>query len=212
MAVFAATETLLADVPLHDLSVADIISAAGISRATFYFYFSSKFAVVSGLLARVMDEMFDVVQPFVQREEDVPPEDALRQSLEAAVGLWASHRPALRAIHEHWNTTEELRSLWTSVVARFTEAIAAEIERERSVGLAASQGDSMAVAAALLWGTERCLYVAGLGVDRHLPDEQGTLEPLMTIWRGALYGGGQGAATKPRPRAKATGSRRAKHG
>jgi AcrR family transcriptional regulator len=65
-AIFEATERLLADVPLHDLSVAQIISAAGVSRATFYFYFSSKFAVVTGLLAQVMDEVFEVVQPFIQ--------------------------------------------------------------------------------------------------------------------------------------------------
>ena len=48
--IFEATESLLADVPLHDLSVAQIIERAGVSRATFYFYCSSKFAVVEGLL------------------------------------------------------------------------------------------------------------------------------------------------------------------
>src|SRR5258708_21070635 len=118
VAIFEATERLLADVPLHDLSVAQIISAAGISRATFYFYFRSKFGVVSGLLARVMDEIFTVVQPFIQRPDGVRPEDALRDSLSAAVSTWASHRPALRAIHEHWNTTDELRNLWIAVVDR----------------------------------------------------------------------------------------------
>jgi len=188
IAIFAAAERLLANEPLHDLSVAQIITEAGISRATFYFYFSSKFAVVVGLLAQVMEEIFEVVQPFVSRADDVAPEAALKESLEAAIVLWGGHRPALRAIHEHWNTTDELRDLWIGVVQRFTEALGAEIKREQTAGLARPGADSRAIAATLLWGTERCLYVAGLGVDPNFRTEAETLAPLMAVWTGTLYG------------------------
>jgi AcrR family transcriptional regulator len=187
IAIFDATERLLAEIPLHDLSVAQIIAAAGISRATFYFYFSSKFAVVSGLLARVMQEIFTVVSPFTMRDDGIPPETALEQSLSAAIALWASHRPALRAVHEHWNTTDELRTLWLGVVDRFTEAIAVELERERSSGLTTVGADSRQIAASLLWSTQSVLYAAGLGIDPNLPDEQSALAPLMALWGGALY-------------------------
>jgi TetR/AcrR family transcriptional regulator, ethionamide resistance regulator len=197
IAIFAAAERLLAKEPLHDLSVAQIITEAGISRATFYFYFSSKFAVVVGLLAQVMDEIFEVVQPFVNRSDEVAPAIALQESLAAAVALWARHRPALRAIHEHWNTTDELRELWVGVVNRFTDALAGEIERERKAGLARSVADSRAIAATLLWGTERLLYVAGLGVDPNFSDESETLEPLMAVWTGTLYGGVPAPTGKP---------------
>lgn len=213
-AIFAATEQLLSGTSLQDISVAAIIEAAGISRATFYFYFSSKFAVLTGLLATVMDEMFGVVSPFVQRDDDVRPEAALRRSLEAAIALWQRHRPALRAIHEHWNSTDELRSLWTRVVDRFTAAIATEIDRERAVGLVPEGTDSLALAAALLWGTESVLYVAGLGISDTLVDEGHALEPLIAMWAGALYAGRQSGAslppksvrpTKPKtPRSRAT--------
>jgi TetR/AcrR family transcriptional regulator, ethionamide resistance regulator len=188
LAIFAATERLLVDLPLHELSVAQIIAAAEISRATFYFYFSSKYAVVSGLLARVMDEIYEAVQPFTRRSEDLSPERALRDSLEGATALWRRHRPAMRAIHEHWNATPELRHMWIGVVERFTDAIVAEVEREREAGIAPSAGNARQVAAALLWGTERCLYVAGLGVDPDLADEQHALEPLVALWVGGLYG------------------------
>src|ERR1700722_17117278 len=94
LAVFGATERLIAEVPLHDLTVGQIIAAAEVSRATFYFYFSSKYAVLAGLLASVMDEMFEVAQPFLAMVEDASPTDALRQSLTAASRLWAGHRPA----------------------------------------------------------------------------------------------------------------------
>jgi AcrR family transcriptional regulator len=186
--IFDATERLLADTPLSSLSVAQIIAAAGVSRATFYFYFSSKFAVISGLLARVMDEIFQVITPYTQRAEDVSPQEALRQSLMAGVSMWVRHRPALRAIHEHWNSTDELRAMWSAAVARFTEAVAAEIERERAAGLIAPTAPSEALAAALLWATDRCLYVSCLGVDTSLPDPQAVLAPLEAMWIGAIYG------------------------
>jgi AcrR family transcriptional regulator len=189
LAIFAATEELLRDVGLHELSVAQIIAAAQISRATFYFYFSSKFAVVSGLLAQVMDEIFEVVQPFVQRPEGMSPEGTLRQSLTGATRLWHSHRPAMRAVHEHWNTTPELRTLWISVVERFTTAVAGELDRERAAGIAPAGASARPIAAALLWGTERCLYVAGLGIDPDLADEERALEPLLAMWVGTLYSG-----------------------
>lgn len=187
MAIFDATERLLAGVPLHDLSVAQIISDAGISRATFYFYFSSKFAVLGGLLARISDEIFQVVQPFVRRQESVAPEQALRDSLAEAVELWQRHRPALRAIHEHWNVNDQLRDLWINVMARFTDAVAGELEREREAGLARHTLDSRPIAATLLWSTVQCLYVAGLGVDPSIPDEREALSALIALWSSALY-------------------------
>lgn len=187
VAIFDATERLLADESLHDLSVAQIISAAGISRATFYFYFSSKFAVLGGLLARVSDEIFQVVQPFVQRQESVHPEQALRESLTAAVALWQRHRPAMRAIHEHWNSTDQLRDLWVSVIDRFTQAVGAELERQRQAGLARHSIDSQTIAATLIWSTVQCLYVSGMGVEPNLPDEQTALSALITLWSSLLY-------------------------
>jgi TetR/AcrR family transcriptional regulator, ethionamide resistance regulator len=197
-AIFAATEQLLSSTSLQDITVAAIIEAAGISRATFYFYFSSKFAVVTGLLATVMDEIFGVVSPFAERADNVTPEAAVRRSLEAAIALWQRHRPALRAIHEHWNSTDELRTLWTGVVDRFTTAIAAEIDRERTAGLVPGGPDSQALAAALLWGTESVLYVAGLGID-NLVDETHALEPLIAMWAGALAAGRQTGEPAPQP-------------
>lgn len=188
VAIFDATERLLREVPLRDLSVAQIIAAAGISRATFYFYFSSKFAVVSGLVARVSEEIFEVIRPFTERADTIAPDHALHQSLSAAVALWGSRRPALRAVHEHWNTTDELRTLWIGVVRRFTEAVAGEIDRQRAAGLARDGAPSHQVAATLLWCTQACLYVAGTGADPNLPDEQSLLPPLMTVWSGTLYG------------------------
>jgi TetR/AcrR family transcriptional regulator, ethionamide resistance regulator len=198
LAIFAATEKLLDEVSLQDLSVAKIIKGAGISRATFYFYFSSKYAVVTGLLARVMDEIYDVMQPFVQREGDVIAEEPLRESLSAAARVWSEHRASLRAVMEHWHAVPELQTLWLDVVNRFASGLAVAIDRERKSGLAEAGLDSHTLGATLIWTTERCFYVAGLGVDDDLPSEQEIVEPLLAIWLGTIYG----ASAKPAPRSR----------
>jgi AcrR family transcriptional regulator len=201
LAIFAATERLLAEVPLHDISVAQIIEEAKVARATFYFYFSSKYAVVAGLLAQVMDEIYEVVEPFRARSDDEAPDMALRRSLEAATVVWGGHRAAIRATVEHWHAVPEIGALWLGVVERFTDAVAAEIDRERREGLAAPGLDSRQLAAGVIWSTERILYIGGLGVDADLPTEKDTVDLLMALWMGALYGSQLPA--KPAPKAPA---------
>ena len=178
----------MAEVPLHDISVADIIEEAEVARATFYFYFSSKYAVVAGLLAQIMDEIYDVVEPFRARSADEPPDVALRRSLESSTVVWGAHRAAIRATVEHWHAVPELQSLWLAVVERFTTAVAAEIDRQRSEGLVPPGVDSRQLAATVIWATERILYIAGLGADDDLPSEPATIDVLMALWLGALYG------------------------
>jgi AcrR family transcriptional regulator len=185
--IFEATEALLGEVSFRELSASQIIKQAGISRATFYFYFSSKDAVLTGLLAKVMDEIFEAVRPYVERDEARDPRAAMWESLSRGAELWRRHRAVIRAVSEHWTTVPELRGLWVGVVERFTTAIAAEIDRERAAGNAPAGLDSRRLAAVLLWGSERCFHVSGLGVDQDLPDEHAAAEALFTLWVGGIY-------------------------
>jgi TetR/AcrR family transcriptional regulator, ethionamide resistance regulator len=186
--IFAATEELLERVPLHDLSVAQIIDQAEISRATFYAYFSSKFDVVVGLLTNVLDDVYDVARLFIERPDDEPPDQALRRALDATTRVWRTHRFALRAATEHWHSVPELRAMWLGMVARFTDGIAGEIDRQRAAGIAPPGTDSRELTAVLLWATERSLYVAGLDAGSPLPSEQRSVPALYAVWRGAIYG------------------------
>jgi AcrR family transcriptional regulator len=188
--IFAVSEALLERVPLGDLSVAQIIDQAEISRATFYFYFSSKFDLVAGLLTNIMNDVYDVVRPFIERADDEPPDEALLRGLEAAAALWRTHRFALRAVSEHWNAVPDLRTPWLAVVDRFTDGISGEIDRQRAAGIAPRGVDSRELTTALLWATERSLYVAGLDVGCALRSEEEAVRALFALWRGAIYGAG----------------------
>jgi len=186
--IFSATERLLEHTPAHELSVAQIIEEAGVARATFYFYFSSKYAVLAGLLAQVMDRIFEVVRPWLDRAPDADARDALGDSLAGAGRVWREHRRALRAVVENWRTAPELESMWLTMVDRFSTAVAMEIDRERKTKEAPAGLDSRRLAAALIWSAERLLYVGGLGEHEPVPDEDAAVEALTVLWISSIYG------------------------
>jgi AcrR family transcriptional regulator len=185
--ILAATTRLLARQSLTDISVAQILTEAKVSRATFYFYFASKFSVVSGLLERAMEDIFQTVQPFLARSPEDSPTDALERSIRAVTHAWHRHRPVFQATNHHWHAEPELRDLWLAIAERFIAAGAAEIERERAAGMITSPIPSRMLAATLFWGTERVLHIAGLGVESSLRDEESAVDVLVAMWRGTLY-------------------------
>jgi AcrR family transcriptional regulator len=187
--ILEATERLLSEGSLHDLSVRHILDGAGVSRTTFYFYFSSKFTVVTALAAGVMSEIYERMVPFVQRARDEPPQVALHRSLKAGCEVWTKHRIVMRALHENWHAVPEIREVWLAITDGFAAAIAAEIEAERAAGLAPAGADARQLASALVWATAECMYVAGLRVDEGLPDEETIFDPLLAMWLGAFYRG-----------------------
>jgi len=185
--IFAATARLLAQQSFNDISVAQILTEARVSRATFYFYFGSKFSVLSGLLEHAMNDIFETVQPFLARSPKDPPTVALERSIRAVTQAWHRHRPVLQAANHHWHSEPEVRSLWLAITERFIAAGAVEIDRERVAGIVTSHVPSRTLAATLFWGTERVLYIAGLGVEPSLDDEEAAVDALVTMWSGTLY-------------------------
>lgn len=185
--IFSATARLLTQQPFNDISVAQILTEAKVSRATFYFYFGSKFSVLSALLERAMNDIFETVQPFLARSPEDAPTVALQRSMRAVTQAWHRHRLVLQAANHHWHSEPELRNLWLAITERFIAAGALEIDRERAAGIITSQVPSRTLAATLFWGTERVLYIAGLGVEPSLADEESAVDALVTMWRGTLY-------------------------
>jgi AcrR family transcriptional regulator len=185
--IFAATERLLATVTARDLSVAQILKEAKISRGTFYHYFSSKWEVIIALATGVMEDIHDWIKLF-SGGGDEPRDEALRKSIEEGARVWAEHRSVVRAVVEHWREVPELRAMWLDVMERYIVEIAEEIDRDREAGLAPPGPDSRVLAGALMWSTANTLYMAGLNEADSLPSEEAVLETLFRLWRGAIFG------------------------
>jgi TetR/AcrR family transcriptional regulator, ethionamide resistance regulator len=172
----------------RDVSVAHILEEAGISRATFYHYFSSKWEVVNYLAASVMTEIYDRVGQFAAGGDEISRQEALRRSIVEGCQIWATHRAVLRAIVDHWREVPELRAMLVAVLEPFRRAIAEELDRERASGIAPQGPDSERLVAALLWSSLSCLHIAGLGDVDDIPDEESAAQLLTTIWMSTLYG------------------------
>ena len=200
IAIFAATEQLLASHALHDLSVAQIIKAAEISRASFYHYFSSKFEVVAALMGRIFDEMYSDTQTTLESHWDDPGE-SLRSSLRTAMATWFEHRAVINATLENMHAVPALAEVWSTAKSRFAAALVEQITREREQGRAGEGLAPEAIAELLVCGAERIFYVGSNGIEARLATPEEELDAIVTVSLAAIYGAPLG------PLAPATGSR-----
>ena len=187
-AVCEAAERLLASERLADLSVAQILREAHVSRASFYFYFASKSAVLARLAERVIGEVYAATQTWLHRAEGEAPRAALEGAMRSALALWRRHDAVLRAIVETWHTSPEIGDVWERLIGRFTQAAAEQIERERAAAVAPAEGPAAhTLAAALVWMTERSLYVAISSGEPDFADDDALVGTLTDVWWRAIY-------------------------
>jgi TetR/AcrR family transcriptional regulator, ethionamide resistance regulator len=185
-AILDAAESLLAQRRFDELSVAEILSSARVSRASFYFYFESKHAVLGELVRRTINQAQTLAQPWVQEDDELP-EQTLRQGTSMAVQLWIEKAPVLRAIVENWRADKRLEKIWTEMMEGFTQGAADRIERDRARGRAPlSNIDAYTLAGTLTWMSERIYYLAA---TKHpaFRDEQRVVDVITNIWLSAIY-------------------------
>ncbi|MCU7728947.1 TetR/AcrR family transcriptional regulator [Actinoplanes sp. KI2] len=183
--ILDALRRLLSERPFDALSVADIIAAAGVSRASFYFYFPGKQAALADLVRRAVGAGHRAAQPWVRAQDD--PREALRAGIDAGAGLWQENAAVLRAIVESWASDPQLRELWLAQMATFTEAAVARIKDDPEVTARVGDLDVHALAASLTWTGERLYYLAACGVPP-FDDRAVLVDTLTHLWVSALYG------------------------
>jgi AcrR family transcriptional regulator len=190
-AVLSATESLLAKRRFADLAVADILTAAAISRASFYFYFESKYAVLAELARRAVGQGHDAGQPWLTRDAEEDPVATLRAGIAEGAHVWRRHAPVLRAVVENWREDAELSSLWVTLMDSYTDAAVARLEQDRHARLGRKNAaDVHQLVSALTWMGERLYYLAAIGVAP-FDDEAVLVDALLQVWTATLYGGRQ---------------------
>lgn len=184
-AILGATRDLLSHTSFSDLSVADILTAAGVSRGSFYFYFDSKHAVLAELVRAAVRRGHEAAGPWLSGPQDTTA--ALRAGITGGAHLWQENAAVLRAIVENWRTDPRLSDLWLEQMQTFTDAAVAQMSADpRAAGRLAGL-DATAVAASLTWLGERLYYLAARGIPPF--DDQATLiETMLAIWTSVLYG------------------------
>jgi TetR/AcrR family transcriptional regulator, ethionamide resistance regulator len=182
--ILATTRRLLDERRFDALSVADIIAAAGVSRASFYFYFPNKQAVLAELVRQAVGRGQQAAEPWTGQEQD--PVEALRAGIEGGAALWRENAGVLTAIVDNSGTDEQLRALWLDQMRVFTEATIARIRAEPDVVSRLDGVDVRAVAASLTWLGERLYYLAATGVAP-FDDPETLVDTLTHAWITTLY-------------------------
>jgi len=189
-AILAATAGLLAAKSFGDLAVGDILTAAGVSRGSFYFYFDSKHDVLAELVRRAVAAGHAAAEPWLAGSAfpgaPADPAAALRTGITAGAELWRASAPVLRAIVENWRTDPRLEALWAEQMQTFTDAAVAQISADPRASQRLAGQDIPALASALTWLGERLYYLAATGTPPF--DDQDTLvATLLHIWTATLY-------------------------
>jgi TetR/AcrR family transcriptional regulator, ethionamide resistance regulator len=185
-AVLAATSELLETVPLARLSVARILAVAGVSRTSFYEHFTSKEDVVVKLVRSISAEVAEEIEPMFARD-DRDPEEAFREGLSRLLRVSARHAPLVLAASEEWPAVPELQRLWFRIHGELTRRLAELIVAERAAGRAPGGADAEALAACLVWTSERAFHVAMTGEISVLSEHDALIEPLVQLYVGTIY-------------------------
>lgn len=179
-------EQLLAERPLHAVSVDDIARGAGISRPTFYFYFASKEAVLLTLFERML------AQARTDRDAlaaALPEDDPRRwfSGIAASYAIFRDHRAVTLAGADARASSPEMRALWSRVMQEWVEEAAEAIEAERARGAAPQGVPARALATSLLLMNERVLHATFAGHEPAVAEDE-VLDVLLAVWTGAVYG------------------------
>ncbi len=190
-AVFAALERLLEITPLHEISVAQIIAEAQLSRASFYHYFSNKYDVVTALMATIFRDMYS--QTHTELEAPwTDPRAALRHSLSTGMETWFAHRAVIAAVLENQHAVPDLAKVWAVASEPFRATLTAQIQSERDAGRAPDGLPAETVAAMLIASAERIFYVGSAGADEKLRTAAQRLDGIVAVSLAAIYGDPRG--------------------
>ena len=193
--ILDAAEDLLRGGRFSALTVDELMSRTGLSRASFYVYFRDRHHLIMRLTDRIGGELFAMSDRWLRGSGD-PLEDA-RAAVEGVAAVYAEHGPVLRAIADAATHDPQVERIYHELVERFVVATARRIREDIASGRIEPL-DPGETAKALVWMNERYL-TEKLG---RLPQEpvDRVVETLWSIWVRALYGH-LAVERRPRPAA-----------
>ncbi|MEA9986238.1 MULTISPECIES: TetR/AcrR family transcriptional regulator [Subtercola] len=186
LALLATAEKLLGERSFDDISIEDLAAGAGISRPTFYFYFSSKDEVLLALLDTVIAEVRHRVAA-LPRDFELEPAATWRRSIEAFIEVFSAHRAVSNAAMTARMRNADVHALWATSMQSWADYSTEIILAERARGAAPDGIDAHDLAVALNLMNERVLS-ASLSGDAPRIDQARSLDVLSSIWLRSIYG------------------------
>src|SRR5919201_2106993 len=126
--ILDAAEDLLREDRFSALTVDELMSRTGLSRASFYVYFRDRHHLIMRLTERIGSELFSMSDRWLRGSGD-PLEDA-RAAVEGVAAVYSQHGPVLRAIADAATHDPDVEAIYHGLVERFVEATAKRISEE----------------------------------------------------------------------------------
>jgi len=186
--ILVTMEHLLEDRSFDDISIDDLASGAGISRPTFYFYFSSKDDVLLALLDRTIREVEHRVAE-LPRDFESDPEGSWRRSIAVFVDVFSAHSDVSAATTGARLRNPSVNELWSRAMSSWADYSTEVIVAERARGAAPAGIDAKDLSVALNLMNERVLTAVFTG-DSPAIDRSRAVDTLSTIWLRSIYGTG----------------------
>jgi AcrR family transcriptional regulator len=195
LAILAAAEKLLDERALNDVSVDELARGAGISRSTFYFYFSSKDAVLLALLDRVIAEADACADVALGGRDHRPVEPAgVWRAIQALFVTFGAHRSVVLAGAAMRPINHEVQQAWSTFMQKWIDYTAASIRAERERGAAPDTLPAEDLAISLNLMNERLMFASFASEQPAVPPER-TVITLAHIWVSSIYGASAPAPT-----------------
>ena len=185
-AILVTAEALLGQRAFDEISIEDLARGAGISRPTFYFYFSSKDAVLLALLDRVITEVEHRIAE-LPRDFESDPAGSWTRAIGMFVEVFVSHRGVSSAAIAARARNDEVRSLWSRSMQSWADFSTGVIQSEQARGAAPGGIDAHDLAVSLNLMNERVI-TAVLNQESPAVAESRALDVLSTIWIRSIYG------------------------
>jgi AcrR family transcriptional regulator len=185
-AIVAAVERLLQEHTLDEIRVAQILTEANVSRATFYFYFAGKDDAFVALLDDVIDQIVPQLETVVRERGDDGP-GRLRKGISDFLRLSGSRGLVIRSASEEWPRSVDVRAHYLEGVRRQAEVLTRLIEEDRAAGRAIDGPPAALLASALLWTMERVWYRAVTGAP-DFDDVDAAADAVADVVVSAIYG------------------------
>jgi len=176
-----AAGRLLANGEFGSASISEIAAEAGLSRASFYFYFASKQALLASLLDDAVSQFNGQIASVVESSGIGSPADAVRATVEAAAELWWEHGIVLRASVELGTVMPEV---YERTMANFAVVGAPTVELLRRYGTVHEAHDDDAASAlvsALMLMSERNYFHLMRGAPT-IAERDSLTTTLQWIW------------------------------
>ena len=186
-AIVEAAHELIKDVGYRDLTVDEVIKAAGVSRASFYFYFQNKKHLLMELSRSVMEELYEVAG------RHYPEKDQYSRIVLANISyldVWRREAAVLGQFFALSLVDDELAAIYGEYRERFEVRI-----RERVARLL-DQGRIPACDPALLAGVLSAMvefaafrhFITNDSIGHAKVSFQDLVEQLSEAWYRAVYG------------------------